>query len=150
MAAAVARRYADRFFAEVARLPRGTADDAIAAYRSAFKAALDRVWCSPVPIKITKYSTKLLQVSGSPSWSSARHTPGPIWSNPSISATFCYSPVPAAKLLLATPPAGSLGSFSAYATLSLGSALVLFLYPHSITGILSSSSARVVRRNAAA
>ncbi len=61
-----------------------------------------------------------------------------------------FSPVPAAKLLLATPPAGSLGSFSAYATLSLGSALALFLYPHSITGILSSSSARVVRRNAAA
>jgi solute:Na+ symporter, SSS family len=61
-----------------------------------------------------------------------------------------FSPVPAAKLLLAQPPAGSLGSFSAYATLSLGSALALFLYPHSITGILSSSSARVVRRNAAA
>jgi SSS family solute:Na+ symporter len=61
-----------------------------------------------------------------------------------------FAPVPAAKLLLAAPPAGSLGSFSAYATLSLGSALALFLYPHSITGILSSSSARVVRRNAAA
>jgi solute:Na+ symporter, SSS family len=61
-----------------------------------------------------------------------------------------FSPVPAAKLLLAAPPAGSLGSFSAYATLALGSALALFLYPHSITGILSSSSARVVRRNAAA
>jgi SSS family solute:Na+ symporter len=61
-----------------------------------------------------------------------------------------FSSVPAAKLLLAEPPAGSLGSFSAYATLSLGSALALFLYPHSITGILSSSSARVVRRNAAA
>src|SRR6185437_10613412 len=61
-----------------------------------------------------------------------------------------FSPIPAAKLLLAAPPAGSLGSFSAYATLALGSALALFLYPHSITGILSSSSARVVRRNAAA
>jgi SSS family solute:Na+ symporter len=61
-----------------------------------------------------------------------------------------FAPIPAAKLLLATPPAGSFGSFSAYATLSLGSALALFLYPHSITGILSSSSARVVRRNAAA
>jgi TetR/AcrR family transcriptional repressor of nem operon len=42
MAAAVAQRYADRFFATVARLPRETADDAIAAYRSTFKAALDR------------------------------------------------------------------------------------------------------------
>jgi SSS family solute:Na+ symporter len=61
-----------------------------------------------------------------------------------------FAPIPAAKLLLATPPPGSLGSFSAYATLALGSALALFLYPHSITGILSSSSARVVRRNAAA
>jgi SSS family solute:Na+ symporter len=47
------------------------------------------------------------------------------------------------------PPAGSYGSFSAYATLSLGSAFALFLYPHSITGILSASSSRVVRRNAA-
>src|SRR5271166_6703536 len=61
-----------------------------------------------------------------------------------------FSAIPPAKLLLAPPPAGSLGSFSAYATLALGSALALFLYPHSITGILSSSSARVVRRNAAA
>src|ERR1700726_4300205 len=42
MAAAVARRYAGRFFAKVARSPDETADDAIAAYRSAFKAALDR------------------------------------------------------------------------------------------------------------
>jgi AcrR family transcriptional regulator len=42
MAAAVARRYADRFFAAVARRPNETADDAIAAYRSTFKAALDR------------------------------------------------------------------------------------------------------------
>ena len=42
MAAAVARRYADRFFATVARSSDVTADEAIAAYRSAFKAALDR------------------------------------------------------------------------------------------------------------
>jgi TetR/AcrR family transcriptional repressor of nem operon len=41
MAAAVARRYADRFFSAVARRNE-TADDAIAAYRSTFKAALDR------------------------------------------------------------------------------------------------------------
>ncbi len=60
-----------------------------------------------------------------------------------------FAKVPAAKQLLASPPADSLGSFSAYATLALGSALALFLYPHSITGILSSSSARVIRRNAA-
>jgi len=36
----------------------------------------------------------------------------------------------------------------AYATLALGSALALFLYPHAITGVLSSKSADVVRRNA--
>jgi SSS family solute:Na+ symporter len=60
-----------------------------------------------------------------------------------------FAAIPKAKLLLATPPAGSWGSFSAYATLALGSACALFLYPHSITGILSSSSSRVVRRNAA-
>ena len=46
------------------------------------------------------------------------------------------------------PPDRS-GSFSAYATLALGSALALFLYPHSITGILGASSGRVIRRNAA-
>jgi solute:Na+ symporter, SSS family len=60
-----------------------------------------------------------------------------------------FAMVPASKLLLAPPPAGSWGSYSAYATLALGSALALFLYPHSITGILGSSSGRVIRRNAA-
>jgi solute:Na+ symporter, SSS family len=61
-----------------------------------------------------------------------------------------FAAVPPAKLLLAPPPAGSWGSFSAYATLALGSACALFLYPHSVTGVLSATSARVVRRNAAA
>src|SRR3981189_1387225 len=42
MATAVAQRYADRFFAAVARRPTESADDAIAAYRSTFKAVLDR------------------------------------------------------------------------------------------------------------
>jgi SSS family solute:Na+ symporter len=37
----------------------------------------------------------------------------------------------------------------AYASLALGSALALFLYPHSLTGILSASSAHAIRRNAA-
>jgi solute:Na+ symporter, SSS family len=60
-----------------------------------------------------------------------------------------FSAIPSPKLLLAVPPPGSYGSFSAYATLALGSACALFLYPHSITGILSASSSRVVRRNAA-
>jgi solute:Na+ symporter, SSS family len=39
--------------------------------------------------------------------------------------------------------------YAAYATLALGSALALFLYPHSLTGILSSSSSKVIKRNAA-
>lgn len=60
-----------------------------------------------------------------------------------------FAAVPKAKLLLATPPAGNWGAYSAYATLAFGSACALFLYPHSITGVLSASSAKVVRRNAA-
>ena len=61
-----------------------------------------------------------------------------------------FDAVPKAKLTL-TPPVGqTLGSYSAYITLALGSACALFLYPHSMTGILSASSGRVIRRNAAA
>ncbi|MEJ2862735.1 sodium:solute symporter [Actinomycetospora sp. OC33-EN07] len=37
-----------------------------------------------------------------------------------------------------------------YATLALGSALALFLYPHSVTGVLSSQSRGTIRRNMAA
>jgi SSS family solute:Na+ symporter len=37
----------------------------------------------------------------------------------------------------------------AYASLALGSALALFMYPHSITGVLSTRSREVIRRNAA-
>jgi len=54
-----------------------------------------------------------------------------------------------------TTPTGKPGAFlpgtaaaqQAYATLALGSALALFLYPHSVTGVLSSESAQVIRRN---
>ena len=60
-----------------------------------------------------------------------------------------FAAIPPAKLLLPHPPAGSLGAFSAYATLAFGSACALFLYPHSITGILGASGTRVIRRNAA-
>jgi SSS family solute:Na+ symporter len=60
-----------------------------------------------------------------------------------------FAAVPQAKLLLAAPGAGTTGAYSAYATLALGSALALFLYPHSITGILSASSGNAIRRNAA-
>ena len=37
----------------------------------------------------------------------------------------------------------------AYASLALGSAMALFMYPHSITGVLSTRSRKVIRRNAA-
>jgi SSS family solute:Na+ symporter len=40
--------------------------------------------------------------------------------------------------------------FTAYATLALGSALAGFMYPHTMTGVLSSSSANTVRKNAIA
>ena len=39
--------------------------------------------------------------------------------------------------------------YAAYVTLALGSALALFLYPHSLTGVLSSNSQRVIKRNSA-
>jgi len=60
-----------------------------------------------------------------------------------------FAAVPAQKLLLAVPGPQTTGAYGAYATLALGSALALFLYPHTLTGILSASSGRVVRRNAA-
>ena len=41
------------------------------------------------------------------------------------------------------------GQFWAYATLALGSAMALFMYPHSVTASLSSDSRNTVRRNAA-
>jgi SSS family solute:Na+ symporter len=52
------------------------------------------------------------------------------------------------SLLLPPATAGNLGGQSAYATLGLGSALALLLYPHSVTGLLSSSSKKAVKRNA--
>ncbi len=60
-----------------------------------------------------------------------------------------FAKVPPAKLLLATPGAHTTGTYGVYATLVLGSALALFLYPHSVTGILSASSGKAVRRNGA-
>jgi SSS family solute:Na+ symporter len=60
-----------------------------------------------------------------------------------------FAAVPAAKLTLAPPTATSTGAYSAYASLALGSAFALFLYPHSVTGVLSSSSRHVIRRNSA-
>jgi solute:Na+ symporter, SSS family len=56
-----------------------------------------------------------------------------------------------------TGPTGAPGSLipgvakaqTAYATLALGSAMALFLYPHAMTGVLSSKSANTIRRNSA-
>jgi SSS family solute:Na+ symporter len=52
--------------------------------------------------------------------------------------------VPGPGVLL--PASGQLG----YATLALGSALALFLYPHSITGVLAASNRDVLKRNMSA
>jgi SSS family solute:Na+ symporter len=60
-----------------------------------------------------------------------------------------FAAVPPAKVLLAVPGPDTTGAYGTYATLALGSALALFLYPHSITGILSASSGHAIRRNAA-
>ena len=60
-----------------------------------------------------------------------------------------FSAVASAKLTLPTDAFSNPGQFS-YATLALGSAMALFLYPHAATGVLSSSSRHVVKRNAVA
>ena len=43
----------------------------------------------------------------------------------------------------------SAANYSAYWTLALGSAMALFMYPHSITGVLASKGRNTIRRNAA-
>ena len=60
-----------------------------------------------------------------------------------------FAMIPSEKVLLTAPTNTNLGQFSAYATLALGSAFALFLYPHTVTGVLSSSSRKVIQRNAA-
>jgi SSS family solute:Na+ symporter len=65
----------------------------------------------------------------------------------------------AAKTKMATPnpttgkPTGAFipgeAGYSAYWTLALGSAMALFMYPHSVTAVLSTKNRNVVRRNAA-
>jgi solute:Na+ symporter, SSS family len=59
-----------------------------------------------------------------------------------------FASVAPSKLLLAPATPGNLSQQSGYATLALGSALALFLYPHAMTGMLSASSRHVIRRNA--
>jgi SSS family solute:Na+ symporter len=60
-----------------------------------------------------------------------------------------FAKISPAKLLLAIPPANSGGAYTGYATLAIGSAMALFLYPHIMTAVLSASSQTVLRRNAA-
>jgi solute:Na+ symporter, SSS family len=60
-----------------------------------------------------------------------------------------FAQIPPEKLVLPSPGENSLGLHSAYATLALGSALALFLYPHAMTAILSASNGDVVKRNSA-
>src|SRR6266446_4227723 len=60
-----------------------------------------------------------------------------------------FAAVPPHKLLLAVPGPNTTGAYGSYATLALGSALALFLYPHTLTAIMSASSGRAIRRNAA-
>lgn len=59
------------------------------------------------------------------------------------------------KMATKTPAGANTGVFIpasnnywAYATLALGSALALFMYPHSMTAVLSGKSRNVIRRNA--
>ena len=60
-----------------------------------------------------------------------------------------FAAVPPDKLLLAAPQGQTTGAYGIYATLALGSAFALLLYPHTMTGILSATSGHTVRRNAA-
>ena len=59
-------------------------------------------------------------------------------------AKFEASPNPGDGVILAGP------AQLQYATLAFGSALALFLYPHSITGVLASRGRNVIKRNMAA
>jgi SSS family solute:Na+ symporter len=56
---------------------------------------------------------------------------------------FAQTPSPADGLLL--PPSGQLN----YLTLVIGSALALFLYPHTITGVLAARNRTTIKRNLA-
>lgn len=60
-----------------------------------------------------------------------------------------FDSVPVEKLILTPPGPHDFGQYSAFSSLALGSALALFLYPHSLTGVLSSSGREVIRRNSA-
>ena len=59
-----------------------------------------------------------------------------------------FDAVPPEKLIIPPGPPNSLGQQFSYATLALGGALGLFLYPHGLTGLLAASSGDAIRRNA--
>jgi SSS family solute:Na+ symporter len=59
-----------------------------------------------------------------------------------------FSSIDPKALLLAPGTSDNLGQSFAYISLAIGSLLALFLYPHSLTGLLSSASSKAIRRNA--
>jgi SSS family solute:Na+ symporter len=65
-----------------------------------------------------------------------------------------FDAVNAANAKAGKPPAGGIllgpNNQLQYVTWALGSALALFLYPHSVTGVLSSRSRNVIKRNMSA
>jgi SSS family solute:Na+ symporter len=62
----------------------------------------------------------------------------------SANAKFAKSPAPGDGIIL------NANNQIQYITLALGSALALFLYPHSITGVLASKNRNVIKRNMSA
>ncbi len=63
--------------------------------------------------------------------------------------SFGQTPPAPFSLTLVAPTKVSAGTFFAFSSLALGSALALFLYPHSVTGVLAANSRKVIKRNAA-
>jgi len=59
-----------------------------------------------------------------------------------------FSSINPKALLLTSGTDTNLGQTFSYVTLAIGSLLALFLYPHSLTGLLSSASSKAIRRNA--
>jgi SSS family solute:Na+ symporter len=59
-----------------------------------------------------------------------------------------FSSIDPKALLLTSGTSDNLGQGFAYISLAVGSLLALFLYPHSLTGLLSSASSKAIRRNA--
>lgn len=59
-----------------------------------------------------------------------------------------FAHVPPAHVLLAMPARTNAGGITGYASLAIGSAIALVLYPHSLTAMLSAASRQTIRRNA--